>query len=109
MDLEGDLMTSTERVQLEKDILYEYHKASGDFSAQIVKLRLSHSRLQLAADQLKRFIDYVEGGYPIRREGSPSAPSSDLDLNQIESECAELVRLRDRVDQLQADKKGLGL
>jgi hypothetical protein len=102
-------MTSTERIQLEKDILNEHHKASGDLTAQIVKLRLSHGRLQLAADQLKRFIDYVEGGYPIRREGSPQPPSSDLDLKQIESECAELVTLRDKVDQLKADKKGLGL
>jgi hypothetical protein len=68
-----------------------------------------HSEFQIAAEKLKRFIDYVEGGYPVKREGAPSASMPEIDMKQIESECAELVALREKVDQLQADKKGLGL
>jgi hypothetical protein len=102
-------MTSADRVQLEKDILYEHHKASGELSAQIVKLRRALAQVQLAADKLKIFLDYAESGQPIRREGAPSASLSDVDFGKIESECRELVTLREKIDRLQADKKGLGL
>lgn len=102
-------MTTSERIQLEKDILYEHHKASGELSAQIVKLKRMHSGLQVATEKLKRFIDYVEGGNSVRREGAPTASMPEVDMKQIESECALLVALREKIDQLQADKKGLGL
>lgn len=102
-------MTSTERVQLEKDILYEHHKVSGELSAQLVKVKRSQTQLQHAADKLKIFLDYVEGGQPLRREGAPSASLPDVDMKQIESECAELLALREKVDQLQTDKRRLGL
>ena len=102
-------MMSADRVQLEKDILYEHHKASGELSAQIVKLRRTQAQMQLAADKLKNFLDYAESGQPIRRDGAPTASLPDVDVRQIESECRELVTLREKIDQLQADKKGLGL
>jgi hypothetical protein len=102
-------MTSTERVQLEKDILYEHHKASGDVSAQIVKLRRMQTQVQLAADKLTIFLDYAESSEPIRRDGAPRAALPDVDMKQIESECNDLVTLREKLDQLQKDKKGLGL
>jgi hypothetical protein len=103
------MMTTTERVQLEKDILYEHHKADGEFSAQLVKLRQSQRELQHAADKLKIFLDYAESGQPLRRDGAPIASLPDIDLKQIEVASRELVALREKVDQLQADKKGLGL
>ncbi len=102
-------MTSTERVQLEKDILYEHHKAGGELSAQLVKVKRSQTQLQHAADKLQIFLEYVEGGQPLRREGAPSASLPDVDVKRVELECAELLALREKVDQLQADRKGLGL
>lgn len=102
-------MTSADRVQLEKDILYEHHKASGDVSAQIVKLRRMQIQVQLTADKLRNFLDYAEGDEPIRRDGAPSATLPSIDTAELESECRELVKLREKLDQLEKDKKGLGL
>jgi hypothetical protein len=102
-------MTETERIRLEKDILYEHHKAEQDFSAQVVKLKRAQGQLQHAAEKLKTFVTYVETAPTLRREGGPSATMPELDIKQIESECDELAALREKVDQLSADKKGLGL
>ena len=74
-----------------------------------MKLRRTQTQVQLTADKLRNFLDYAESGQPIKRDGAPSASLSDVDIRQIENECRELIALREKIDQLQADKNGLGL
>jgi len=101
-------MTSAERVQLEKDILYEHHKAEQDFRAELLKLRRWQERLQNASEKLKSFAQYVEAG-PLRKDGAPSGEVSDLDLEEINRTHQQVLMLREKLDQLSADKKSLGL
>ena len=101
-------MTSADRIQLEKDILYEHRKAEQDFQAQLIVLRRWQQRVQNAADKLSAFAHYVESA-PLRKDGAPSGEMSGIDCEEINQLCREALALRERLDQLTKDKKGLGL
>jgi hypothetical protein len=101
-------MTTADRIQLEKDILYEHRKAEQDFQAQMIVLRRWQERVQIAADKLKAFAQYVETG-TLRKEGAPSGEVSGIDCEEINQACHEALALRERLDQLTKDKKALGL
>ncbi len=101
-------MTSSERVQLEKDILYEHHKAEQDFQAELLNLRRWQERLQIAADKLKIFTQYIESA-PLHKDGAPTGEASGIDSEEISRTCHESLRLREKLEQLSADKKSLGL
>jgi len=101
-------MTVDERTQLEKDILYEHHKADAALQAELVRLRRSASRLKVCAEKLELFISCIECS-PLRAEGAPSGTVTDLDIEDINRSVQEAVRLREKLDQLAKDKKSLGL
>ena len=101
-------MTSSERVQLEKDILYEHRKAQQDFHAELLRLRRWKEQLTQAANKLEIFAHYVESA-PLCKDGAPSGEIPALDTEEINRACREVHTLREKLDQLSADKKSLGL
>jgi hypothetical protein len=101
-------MTAADRVQLEKDILYEHRKAEQDFQAQMIVLRRWQERVQSTADKLRVFALYVETG-TLRKDGAPSGEVSEIGCEEINQACREALALRERLDQLARDKKALGL
>jgi len=101
-------MTAADRVQLEKDILYEHRKAEQDFQAQMIILRRWQERVQNAADKLKAFSFYVETA-TLRKDGAPSGEVSGIDCEEINQVCREALALRERLGQLTKDKNALGL
>jgi hypothetical protein len=102
-------MTVDERTQLEKDILYEHHKADTALQAELVRLRRDASRLTNCAEKVNRFISYIENVFPLRAEGAPSGLVTHVDVEEINRSVQETLRLREKVDQLAKDKKSLGL
>ena len=97
-------MTTEKRVELEKEILYEHHKAEEDLKAELVQLRRWVRRLQDAGEQLSRFTHSVES---TTRPSPVSLP--DVDIEEIRIACADTLLTRERLNQLTQDKLGLGL
>lgn len=102
-------MTDSERMQLEKDVLYNEHKAKADLSGCAVRLQQLQARLQTWSDHLKSFTNAIDNlDAPIER-ATQWRDFPDVDLKEVLSACDEAITVRHRLDGVQSQKKKLGL
>ena len=102
-------MTDGERTQLEKDVLYNEHKAKAEFNACIVKLQRMRESIQKWPEHLRMLTSMLEQTeLPIER-ATQWRNFPDVDLKEVLNACDEAIAARTRLDALQSQKKKLGL
>jgi hypothetical protein len=72
-------------------------------------LRRWQEQLQVAAEKLKSFISALENHDKINREDGPSGRLREIEIAEIQRNCDEARSLKEKVEQLEANKKSLAL
>lgn len=103
-------MTVEERVQVEKDVLYEEHEVGRELAAHLVRIDNAKENFRKLSDALCVFQGSLYSGSSItEQEGDGYHAFIGISMSDLEKSCTAARKLNARLQKVREQKKNLGL
>ncbi len=103
-------MTNDERVQVEKDVLYEEYETAKELAAHLFKIERAEEQMRNLLDSLSVFRGSLIPSNPITaEEGNRYRQFINVDLQDVSKSCAAARELSDKLKRIRERRSSLGL